>query len=58
MLKHYQQVGRTEHGMHPKDADVRVNERGEVLEIIEGEFLNIEKPDYEESMAQREALAS
>jgi 2-oxoglutarate ferredoxin oxidoreductase subunit beta len=57
VLKHYQNVGRTEHGMHPKDADVRVNGRGEVVEIIEGEFLNEEKPDYEEAMAQRVELA-
>jgi 2-oxoglutarate ferredoxin oxidoreductase subunit beta len=53
VMKHYQQVGRTEHGMHPKDANVKVNERGEVTEIIEGEFLNEEKPDFEEAMAQR-----
>lgn len=53
VLKHYQLVGRTEHGMHPKDANVRVNERGEVVEIIEGEFLNETKPDFEEAMAQR-----
>ena len=57
VLKHYQNVGRTEHGMHPKDADVRVNERGEVVEIIEGEFLNEDKPDYEKAMAQRVEMA-
>lgn len=57
VMKHYQQVGRTEHGMHPKDADVKVNERGEITEIIEGEFLIEDKPDFEEAMAQREEHA-
>ena len=53
VMKHYQQVGRTAHGMHPKDADVKVNERGEVIEIIEGEFLLEPRPDFEEAMNQR-----
>jgi 2-oxoglutarate ferredoxin oxidoreductase subunit beta len=53
VMKHYQQVGRTEHGMHPKDAHVNVDEKGVVTEIIEGEFLIEEKPDFEEAMAQR-----
>ena len=57
VMKHYQLVGRTEHGMHPKDADVKVNERGEVTEIIEGEFLIEDKPDFEEAMAQRVEMA-
>jgi 2-oxoglutarate ferredoxin oxidoreductase subunit gamma len=57
-MKHYQRVGRTEHGMHPKDADVKVNEKGEVTEIIEGEFLIEDKPDFEEAMAQRVDLAN
>jgi 2-oxoglutarate ferredoxin oxidoreductase subunit gamma len=53
MMKHYQQIGRTEHGIHPKDADVKVNERGEVIEIIEGEFLEEKKPDFMEAMLGR-----
>lgn len=53
VMKHYQQIGRTKHGIHPKDAEVKVNERGEMIEIIEGEFLSEIKPDFEESMAQR-----
>jgi 2-oxoglutarate ferredoxin oxidoreductase subunit gamma len=56
-MKHYQQVGRTAHGMHPKDADVKVDEKGIVTEIIEGEFLIEEKPDFEEAMAQRVEMA-
>lgn len=53
VMKHYQQIGKTEHGMHPKDAHVKVNERGEVIEIIEGEFLLESRPDFEEAMNQR-----
>jgi 2-oxoglutarate ferredoxin oxidoreductase subunit beta len=53
MMKHYQQIGRTEHGIHPKDADVKVNESGEVIEIIEGEFLDENKPDFMEAILGR-----
>ncbi len=53
VMKHYQQVGRTENGLHPKDAHVKVNERGEIVEIIEGEFLLESRPDFEEAMNQR-----
>jgi 2-oxoglutarate ferredoxin oxidoreductase subunit beta len=57
MMKHYQQIGRTEHGMHPKDANIRVNDRGEIVEIIEGEFLDETRPDFREAMLQRQESA-
>jgi 2-oxoglutarate ferredoxin oxidoreductase subunit gamma len=38
-------VGKTANGTHPKDAHVKVNERGEITEIIEGKFLDDPKPD-------------
>jgi 2-oxoglutarate/2-oxoacid ferredoxin oxidoreductase subunit beta len=57
VMKHYQQVGKTEHGLHPKDAHVKVNEHGEVIEIIEGEFLLETRPDFEEAMNQRVGTA-
>jgi 2-oxoglutarate ferredoxin oxidoreductase subunit beta len=57
VMKHYQQVGKTEHGMHPKDAHVKVNERGEIIEIIEGEFLLESRPDFQEAMNQRVEIA-
>lgn len=57
VMKHYQQVGKTEHGMHPKDAHIKVNERGEIIEIIEGEFLLESRPDFEEAMNQRVEIA-
>jgi 2-oxoglutarate ferredoxin oxidoreductase subunit beta len=53
VMKHYQHVGRTEHDVHPKDAHVKVNERGEVVEIVEGEFLDEIKPDFYEAIQQR-----
>ena len=52
-MKHYQQIGRTEQGIHPKDAHVKVNENGEAIEIIEGEFLIEDRPDFIEAMDQR-----
>jgi 2-oxoglutarate ferredoxin oxidoreductase subunit beta len=57
VMKHYQQVGRTEQGIHPKDAHVKVNEKGEVIEIIEGEFLDEDRPDFMGSMDRRIKLA-
>jgi 2-oxoglutarate ferredoxin oxidoreductase subunit gamma len=47
VLKYYQQVGRIAHGTHPKDADVKVNERGLISEIIEGKFLDDPQPDLQ-----------
>lgn len=38
-MKYYQDIGKIEHGTHPKDAGVKVNEKGEITEIIEGDFL-------------------
>ena len=57
VMKHYQIVGRTEQDIHPKDAHVKVNERGEVIEIIEGEFLIESRPDFKAAMDQRVELA-
>jgi 2-oxoglutarate ferredoxin oxidoreductase subunit gamma len=57
VMKHYQMVGRTDHGVHPKDAHVKVNEKGEVIEIVEGEFLDEDRPDFKDAMDQRESQA-
>jgi 2-oxoglutarate ferredoxin oxidoreductase subunit beta len=56
-LKLYQQVGKTVSGAHPKDAHVKVNEKGEILEIIEGEFLEEIRPELKEAMKMRDAGA-
>ncbi len=57
VMKHYQIVGRTEQNIHPKDAHVKVNQRGEIIEIVEGEFLIESRPDFKEAMDQRVGLA-
>lgn len=57
LMKHYQKVGRIDHDVHPKDAHVKVNNQGEILEIIEGEFLDETRPDFKEAINQRADLA-
>ncbi len=57
VMKHYQNVGKTEQGIHPKDAHVKVNDSGEVIEIVEGEFLDETRPDFIEAIDQRAAKA-
>jgi len=53
LMKHYQKVGRTANGTHPKDADVKVNEKGEIIEIIEGKFLDDPKPDLKAAIERQ-----
>jgi 2-oxoglutarate ferredoxin oxidoreductase subunit beta len=57
IMKHYQKVGRTINDTHPKDADIKVNDKGEITEIIEGEFLNESRSDLKAAMDQRDSLA-
>jgi Pyruvate/2-oxoacid:ferredoxin oxidoreductase gamma subunit len=45
IMKYYQKVGRTENGIHPKDAQITINSKGEITEIIEGKFMDEPKPD-------------
>jgi 2-oxoglutarate ferredoxin oxidoreductase subunit beta len=47
VLKYYQEVGRIAHGTHPKDAGVRVDDKGLITEITEGKFLDDPKPDLQ-----------
>ena len=54
IMKHYQTVGRTVDDTHPKDAGVKVNEKGEIVEIIEGEFLSETRPNLK---AARDAIS-
>ncbi len=56
-MKHYQIVGRTEQDAHPKDAHIKVNEKGEITEIVEGKFLDEDRPDLKAAMDQRDAHA-
>jgi 2-oxoglutarate ferredoxin oxidoreductase subunit beta len=57
VMKHYQKVGRVAHNTHPKDAHIKVNQKGEITEIIEGEFLDESRPDLKVAIDQRDALA-
>jgi len=57
IMKYYQKVGKTMNGAHPKDADVKVNEKGEITEIIEGKFFDEPKPCLKDAMDLRNAQA-
>jgi 2-oxoglutarate ferredoxin oxidoreductase subunit beta len=57
-MKYYQKVGITANGTHPKDAHVKVNEKGEITEIIEGKFLDDPKPNLKAAMDQLATQAS
>ena len=56
-MKHYQKVGRIAHNTHPKDANIKVNQKGEIVEIVEGEFLDESKPDLKQAIDQRDTFA-
>ena len=52
-MKYYQMVGRTAHNLHPKDAGIKVNEKGEIIEIVEGDFLVEAYPSLKEALDVR-----
>lgn len=57
VLKYYQKVGRIDHDTHPKDADVKVDERGLITEIVEGKFLDdADKPDLQAAIDRLAAV--
>jgi 2-oxoglutarate ferredoxin oxidoreductase subunit beta len=55
-MKYYQKVGRIAHDTHPKDAAIRVDEKGMITEIIEGKFLEDPKPDLQEAIDKLEEV--
>ena len=57
IMKYYQKVGITMHDTHPKDANITANEKGEIIEIIEGKFLDDPKPDLRVALDQLTSLA-
>jgi 2-oxoglutarate ferredoxin oxidoreductase subunit beta len=57
VMKHYQKVGRVNHDTHPKDAHIQVNQKGEITEIVEGEFLDESRPDLKEAIDKRDTFA-
>ena len=56
-MKLYQKVGRVVTDKHPKDAQISVNQNGEITEIIEGEFQEEIKPELKQAMVLRDAGA-
>ncbi len=50
IMKYYQKVGRTAHDIHPKDAHIKVNEKGEITEIVEGNFLVEANPSLKDAL--------
>ena len=56
-MKYYQQVGKVVTDAHPKDVDIEFNAKGEITEIIEGEFLDEVRPDLQAAIEQRDAYA-
>jgi 2-oxoglutarate/2-oxoacid ferredoxin oxidoreductase subunit beta len=57
VLKHYQQVGSITHDTHPKDAGIKVDEKGLITEIMEGKFLQEVRPDLQEALDHLTAMA-
>jgi len=55
LLKYYQKVGKIDHSTHPKDAAIKVDDKGLITEIIEGKFLDDPKPDLQQAL---DALAA
>jgi 2-oxoglutarate ferredoxin oxidoreductase subunit gamma len=56
-MKYYKSVGKIAHGLHPKDAEVKVDARGQILEIPEGRFLDEpEKPDLQAAIDRLAAV--
>jgi Pyruvate/2-oxoacid:ferredoxin oxidoreductase gamma subunit len=49
-MKYYQKVGRTVNNAHPKDAQIKVNEMGEITEIVEGNFWVEANPSLKEAL--------
>ncbi len=52
-MKYYQKVGKTAHDTHPKDAGIKVNEKGEIAEIVEGDFFVEANPSLKEALDRR-----
>ena len=57
VMKHYQQVGKVEKDVHPKDAAILVDEKGMITEIVEGIFLNEPRPDLQGAIDQQAEIA-
>jgi 2-oxoglutarate ferredoxin oxidoreductase subunit beta len=50
VMKHYQKIGKITHDTHPKDASIKVDEKGAITEIVEGIFIDEPKPEFQASI--------
>jgi len=57
VMKHYQKIGKIAHGTHPKDASIKVDERGIITEIVEGIFIDEPKPELQASINRQAQVA-
>ena len=57
VMKHYQKIGKIAHGTHPKDANIVVDDKGIITEIVEGVFIDEPKPELQASI-NRQAQAA
>jgi 2-oxoglutarate ferredoxin oxidoreductase subunit gamma len=57
LMKHYQKIGKVAHGTHPKDAAIQVDQKGAIVEIVEGVFSNERKPDFQTAIDEQAQMA-
>ena len=57
LMKHYQKIGKVVHGTHPKDAAIKVNKEGAIIEIVEGVFSDEPKPDFQTAIDEQVQIA-
>ena len=57
VMKHYQKIGKIAHGTHPKDANIIVDDKGIITEIVEGVFIDEPKPELQASINQQAQVA-
>jgi 2-oxoglutarate ferredoxin oxidoreductase subunit gamma len=56
-MKHYQTIGKVAHGTHPKDAAIKVDQDGAIVEIVEGVFSDERKPDFQTAIDEQVQIA-
>ena len=57
LMKHYQKIGKVAPGTHPKDAAIKVNKEGAIIEIVEGVFSDEPKPDFQTAIDDQVQIA-
>ena len=57
LMKHYQKIGKVDPGTHPKDAAIKVDKEGAIIEIVEGVFSDEPKPDFQTAIDEQVQIA-